>query len=114
MDSVADGDVILIRCAAVGHDMKVEPRYIPLLAVFKVVGIYLCFGRECDKHGSTKQNHSEAKPHRYLIFGKNSDFAMISTPFSAKKTLSRHYINKVCRETDFFGDEKCLVLTSKS
>ena len=86
MDGVADGYEILFRCAAVGHNMKVEPRRIPLLAVLKIVGIYLCLGQEGGKYGRTKQYDSGVKPHRCLIFGKNSVFCAESSSLSAKNS----------------------------
>ncbi len=88
MDAVADADVILFRCATVGHDMKVEPRCHPFMAVLKVVVKDLSLGRERDKHGRTKQYDSGAKPHWRYIFGKNSVFVLNASSLSLKKSPS--------------------------
>jgi hypothetical protein len=86
MDAVADADVILFRCATVGHDMKVEPRCHPFMAVLKVVVKDLSLCRERDKHGRTKQYDSGANPHWHYIFGKNSVFVQNASSLSAKKS----------------------------
>ena len=117
MNGVADADVVLSCCAAVGHNMEVEPRRIPFLVVLKVVDIYLSFGYERNKHGRTKQHDSGAKPHWRYIFGKNSVFVLNASLLSAKNNVS-YFINKVCsknrlccqcKEPHFFIKKKCFL-----